>query len=152
MGVCFTMEYDDFSLSENFERMASEYYKKLSTKGFVFLRLDNVQNEKLNLITKLITQLVYFKNMLSLLKRFQSKKILDLKNISEFQKNNLLKIYNVTLPKTNQKTDFPNFENIISSEAKIIKLYFELLELEDDSEKHTTIKNMLSSRLDILAN
>lgn len=146
------MEYDDFSLSENFEKMASEYYKVLNKKGFVFMRLDDSQREKLKLVTMTTQQLAYFENLLSSLKRYQSKKIIDLRSITEFQKNDLAKMYNIPLPKIHQKTDFPNLENIISYEAKIIKSYFELLELEDDSEKHTTIKNMLSSRLDILAN
>ena len=152
MGVCFKMEYDDFSLSENFERMASEYYKALNSKGFVFMRFDDLQNEKLKLLTKTIQQLAYFEAMLTSLKRYQSKKIFDLKKLTEFQKNDLSKMYNITLPKTKQNLDFPSLENIISFEAKIIKSYFELLELEDDNAKHITIKNMLSSRLDILAN
>ena len=145
------MDYDDFSLSSNFEKMASEYYSALEKKGFVFIRLDDAAKQKQRLAEKTLELLVQDFSMLSSIGRFQTKKINDLKNLTQEQINQMTNLYHLTKPQSTNKRP-ANFESIISMEASVLKAFFELYNLEDDEAKHASIKSMINARLDLLAN
>lgn len=152
--VCF-MEYDDFSLTANFEKMSKEYHKALQEKGFVFVRLDEIQTEKEASSKQAYLSLMSAVDLYQKINyRFKNKfasTLNNLKNLTQFQIKDFEKMYPHAITQKKEQFKFPSFDKIISVEATVLKNLFHLLDLEDEPQKHTLIKNMITSRLEILA-
>lgn len=151
------MEYDDFSLSSNFEKMSKEYYEVLKNKGFVFVRLDGSKQERDNHIKEAYSSLIFAKNFYGQISyKFKNKfagTITSLKNLTEFQITDFTRLYNLQSNQQEQKQNIPlSFDKIIKAESNVIKSLFNLLNFEDDHEKHTLLKNMINARLELLSN
>lgn len=145
------MNYDDFSLSQNFENMAAEYHKTLQDKGFVFVRLDNTSAK--NFALKAAQEMAYMLAILTVASRNplgRNALLMSLKNLSEIQLQSLIKLYCLNPPKT-PVAKSANFEIIVSCVASVLKALFDLYEHEDNTEKRILIKNMIDQQLDTLS-
>lgn len=146
------MEYDDFSLASNFEKLATEYYKALEKKGFVFIRLDENEKEKQILIDKIYTAMRILLTSLRKMPMQKSRLFSKLINLTEIQIGTLKETYNYKkeeIPQTNMRM---TIENLIGLEADILKKLFALYEIEDGENEHVLLKNMINERLGVFAN
>ncbi len=150
------MIYNDFLLPQNFEKVAKAYHSALQNKGFVFVRLDDVGMQKTNILKEL-DGLFFgaFKQFEKSKKFAKGKSLIDLLEklikITPQQHNEILQIYNILPTQKNTKTQEPTFINLISSEGKLLKMLFALLQNEDDENKNLFLKSIIEKRLEILS-
>lgn len=145
------MEYDDFLILNDYSQMAKAYYNSMKKRGFVFFRLDDVEEQKLILCQQALNFLEClldsYRKVLKVTRgtkqQITIKKLLELSQtqLEQFKREFPVKHENVT---TNQG-------NLFSCEAKLLKKLFEIHKLEDDERKNLIISSMIENRLEYLS-
>lgn len=145
------MEYDDYQILNDYSQLAKAYYDSMKKRGFVFFRLDDVEEQKLiicqqalNLLEHLLES--YKKSLKVARGKEQQTMIKKLCELSQRQIEQLKREFPIKseLIKT-------NLGNPLSCEAKLIKKLFEIYKLEDNERKNLLVSSMIEDRLETLS-
>lgn len=144
------MNYDDFSLLDDYGQIAKAYFENMKNKGYAFVRLDDVNQKKMQQVQKvadlLFDRVGAYNKIKPYLKDAQIQFWQQLCSLSISQCESIKRLYNI-VPQTLAKKQ--DLGKLVSAEAKILSELFELLFMEQD-ENFAIIKNMIFERLQIL--
>lgn len=150
------MNYNDFSLPQNWQTIAKAYGESLKDKGFVFIRLDENQNKKNQIASTCHTSLsnleIFYKQALRRTNQKQAQAINKLSLLSQELAKQLDSFYTIKKENVSQNlsNNFNFLINIFKNETSLIKQLMLLLDEEDNKELRQFLKTSLTSRLETL--
>lgn len=145
------MEYDDFLILNDYSQMAKAYYNSMKKRGFVFFRLDDVEEQKMlvcqNVLTCFQNLLEGYKKSTRMARGNEQRIIKKLGELTQKQ----LELFKSEFSLKSQQTSKNMQTQPIFNEAKLLKNLFELYKLEDNERKNVVISLIIENRLDTLS-
>lgn len=146
------MDYKDFNLLEDYQNMAKEYYAKMQKSGYVFVRVTDVDEQKMQaervLFGCMQDVLAGYDKIQKFLKRPQQEFLLQLQSLTKTQFDTLKRMYGDCKPQ--DKNTKNATKKTFVGEMCLLKAFLQLLFLED-LENLAVLKNMIFERLDLLS-